>query len=377
MTAIEEPVPAKNTTRTVDPKTEIESEVTKCLSSTPYKCLSLKQLGGGIGNFTYRGFLHSQLSDNQKSVIVKHGRRYDLTRTILMPVARCAAETASLQLMHGSSFKHANLSIRTPGHLYLDTQTRTQVIEDIPDCETLRDYLLSNAAQAIPSTRASTIGQGLGLWLSELHALDWSQIDEKVKMALDDNEAGIKEGMKMAFDLAIDAFSDDPLARECVVQIFGPDNPRNRGMIHGDFTTRNILIQSSPRGATEDHINLAVIDWEFSRHGCLASDLASMIGFLYIQWKFEDTPSAELVLRDFILGYVRGHGPLSEELVFRTAGLMGILLLVWNRLKLIEGEKTEARARDINVCTREFIVMGSQKDLEWLSNSFLSELLRD
>lgn len=50
---------------------------------------------------------------------------------------------------------------------------------------------------------------------------------------------------------------------------------------------------------------------------------------------------------------------------------------MWDRLGLTEGRETDTRAQVIKACTSEFIVKGSQEDLNWLSNSFLSELLRD
>ncbi|OGM43177.1 hypothetical protein ABOM_008857 [Aspergillus bombycis] len=370
MTAKEDIAPAKAADENIEKKTEIESRAMQSLSQTPFRCLSLKQLSGGLGNFTFRGSLYSPLPDNRTSVIVKHCQQYDRTGTLDLPIARCVAEAVSLGIMRGSFFKHADVSIRPPDHLYLDTYTNLQVIEDIPNCKTLRDYLDCN--KDIPYSTARTIGQGLGLWLLEFHSRDWSHINEEETAVLYENKAAV-ESSKMPFEYAMSLFDDDSLARESVLKAFAQDYPSRLTIIHGDFTTRNLLIQSHPESKKLDDINLAIIDWELSRYGCITMDLASMIACLYIQWHFEGTPCAEFMLR----GFIHGYGQLDEQLVFRIAGLIAIYLIMWGRLDLIHGAKTEARAHKLNAHSKEFFIKASQNDVEWLSTSFLSKFLRD
>lgn len=123
----------------------------------------------------------------------------------------------------------------------------------------------------------------------------------------------------------------------------------------------------------DDEINLAIVDWELCRYGMIAVDLASMIASLYIQWQFEGTPSAQVMLRGFISGY----GWLGEETAFQTAGLIAIYLMMYEKLDLIMGEKTEARVREIHQHAKEFLISAAQKDVKWLSQSCLGMFFKD
>lgn len=140
--------------------------------------------------------------------------------------------------MSGSFFKHDQISIRPPHHLYLDIHTNTRVIEDIPNRGTLRDHLSLN--KGLPDSTATTIGQGLGRWLSEFHACDWSHIDEEGTAVLNRNTTALA-ALKMPFEYTMSVFQEDPLARESILTVFSKGYSDRISIIHGDFTTRKYV----------------------------------------------------------------------------------------------------------------------------------------
>ncbi|KAH8430728.1 phosphotransferase family protein [Aspergillus melleus] len=168
------------------------------------------------------------------------------------------------------------------------------------------------------------------------------------------------------------AFHDDPLAKESVLRAFSQHYTGRLTVVHGDFSTRNLLLQPYQE-SKQDDINLALVDWELCRYGCITKDLASMVSCLYIQWQFEDTPSAEFMLRAFI----RGYGHVSEELVFQMAGVIAILIVIWEKFGIIIGDMTDARVREVHQHANEFFVGAAQRDAKWLSQSILSGFLKD
>lgn len=72
----------------VEQRPDIEDKVTKSLSQTPYRCLSLKQLSGGLGNFTFRGRLCSPLPDDSRSAIIKHCLSFEKTGLLDLGTSR-------------------------------------------------------------------------------------------------------------------------------------------------------------------------------------------------------------------------------------------------------------------------------------------------
>ncbi|PYH68382.1 uncharacterized protein BO88DRAFT_454669 [Aspergillus vadensis CBS 113365] len=169
----------------------------------------------------------------------------------------------------------------------------------------------------------------------------------------------------MPYEYAMSLFGDDPLARASVLDAFSPDHPSRLRIIHGDYTTRN---------KSQENISLAIVDWELCRYGCVTEDVGFIITSLYIQWRFEDTPCAELILREFI----RGYGPLDEPLVFRMVGLMGIHLLMWEKLGLMSGGNVDdARVQELQAHAKNFFINGAQKNREWLlDDGVLGDFLR-
>ncbi|KAI9034813.1 phosphotransferase family protein [Aspergillus affinis] len=353
----------------IEQRPDLESQVIESLSQTPYKCLSLEQLSGGIANFTFRGSLYLPLQDNRKSVIIKHSLSCEKTGVLDLPVIRCAGEAVSLEVMRGILFKHEHVSIRSPHPLYLDTHANIQVMEDIPNVGTLRDNLYLDKTTS--QSTAICIGESLGLWLGEFHSRDWSHVDEDVMATIRENTAALSMG-GLHLHFMMDAFHDDLLAKESVSKLFSQNHNDRRSILHGDFSTRNFLLQSHQENNKKNDINLVLVDWELCRYGCVAEDLASMIACLYTQWMLEDTPSAEFILR----GFIRGYGQLSEHLIFRLAGLIPVYLVIWGKFDVIIGEKSEARTRELHRHARDFLVGAAQRDVKWLSQSCLSEFLR-
>ncbi|KAI9039006.1 uncharacterized protein KD926_009990 [Aspergillus affinis] len=347
----------------IEQRPDIESQILNALFSTPYSCLSLKQLSGGLGNFTFQGTLEVPLSHNRRSVIIKLSLAHTKTGTLVLPTIRCAAEAVSLSIIYGCDFTHNHLEIRSPRHLHLDTCTNLQVIEDIPNIGTLRKFLFLN--NVLPDSTARLIGHGLGRWLAAFHARDWSQAGDDAIATFHRNTAALRT-LTMPYEYAMSLFPNDSLARASVLHAFSPDHPSRLCIIHGDYTTRNFLVQ--PSKSPKD-VNLSIVDWELCRHGCITEDVGSMITSLYVQWRFEGSPCAELILR----GFIRGYGLLDESLVFRMAGLMGIHLLMWEKLGLMSGGNVDTRAQELQAHAKEFFINGAQKNIKWLMDCFLGQ----
>lgn len=133
----------------------------------------------------------------------------------------------------------------------------------------------------------------------------------------------------------------------------------------------SILIQLPPRCRCPHTVDLAVVDWEVCQLGSNTVDLAFMISGLYAHHRFEDGPTAGFILQ----GFTTGYGPLNDDLVFETAVLVGIYLVIWDRLGLQYGEHSQG-SRDLHKFAGELITRGSRHDRPWVANSFLKGFLR-
>ncbi|PLB52326.1 hypothetical protein P170DRAFT_472229 [Aspergillus steynii IBT 23096] len=354
----------------VEQRPDIEALVMKSLSQTPYRCLSLERLYGGYSNLTFRGILHSPLPDGQTSVIVKHLITHSNADLFDAPECRCASGDKSLEMMHDVLFQHGNVLIRTPAHLYCDTDAKVGVMEDVPNHGTLREYFDLNPG--IDKSTALTIGESLGQWLSEFHSRDWSHLDDESAAPFIQNQTTMRES-KAIFEFLMDSFHDDSLARESIIKVFSEDDSC-QSLIHGDFSGRNSLVQSDSPGKDPNAINITIIDWEMCRFGCSSVDLGSMISSIYIQWRFDGTPSAKFLLN----GFIRGYGQVSDHVALRTVALIAVYILLWEKVGgRIPGESRRSQVPGVRDYGRDLLIRAAQGDVKWVSESFLGALLKD
>lgn len=144
--------------------------------------------------------------------------------------------------MNGRSFSATrDASIRPPRHYYFDPQTNTQVMEDIPHCERLRDYLLSAASKDIHPATATSVGETLGVWLASFHSQDWSHIEKRLPAALEANKCLWRNVHDSMYEYILSLY-DDPTIREGAQQTLARVNAKRSAAIHADFSTKKCVL---------------------------------------------------------------------------------------------------------------------------------------
>ncbi|KAJ0423038.1 hypothetical protein BJY00DRAFT_310634 [Aspergillus carlsbadensis] len=220
---------------------DIESTLLTSLSETPYGCSSLVPLKAGVANTSYRGRLQCPLANGSETIVVKHYRTLaDVENAILLPQSRARIESGFLDTMKDTCFTVSNVSLRTPRHFHFDPETETEVMEDITQCDTLRDYLLSDAGRNISSATAASIGECIGGWLADFHARDWSHLDEVFSAALHRNSAILSSLHHHILEHVLATF-DDPAVREGAHEAIKVLDEARPVVNHGDFTTRKYV----------------------------------------------------------------------------------------------------------------------------------------
>ncbi|KAE8381228.1 kinase-like domain-containing protein [Aspergillus bertholletiae] len=345
---------------------DIEAEIIKTLSQTQYACSDIKRISGGYINFTYRGHVLCPLSDGSTSVIIKHGEEYSPEiQNISVSTIRCEAEHSMIQRINRTCLQHvvySNASVRVPHVYQFFPECNTQVMEDFKDSKSLRAAL-----RFLSMSSAASIGQGLGEWLASFHSWARAQGDTGLPTVIRGNSELYDMQVRYICHEILRECESERVSQYCREKLLGLDK-EDVGVVHGDFTSRNILIQNFHVKDSQP-INLAIVDWEVCHYGNQSRDVAGFIASIYMAHHFDDVDVADRMLQAFIQGY----GLLSEEQAFRIVVETGICFFLWH--VYTDGKQTEKQVKDLLQLAHCLLVKGCEKDWEWIEHSFLGCLL--
>ncbi|KAE8372096.1 kinase-like domain-containing protein [Aspergillus bertholletiae] len=344
----------------------IEAEILETLSHSPYACSALKQLSGGFSNFTYRGHTLNPLPDGSTSVCIKHGEEYFAEwKHVTASTIRCDAEQAIIQQVtqtHLQRVIYGDVSVRVPRLYHYFPQRNIQVGEDVNDSKTLPDSL-----QSLSLSSAVSIGQGLGRWLASFHTWARSQAITDLPTVIKDNTQLFDMLTGHIYHIISEECKNKEIGQYCKDRLLEVAE-EGVGVVHGDFTNRNVLIQTSHK-KDGPHVHLAIVDWEACRYGDQSWDIANFIASVYVPHRAYSVEVADPMLQAFIQGY----GILGDEQVFRVAIQTGMYIFLWSWYA--RGQLTEEKAEDLIQLARCLLIKGCERDREWVKHSFLGCLL--
>lgn len=218
------------------------------------------------------------------------------------------------------------------------------------------DAGLQNLKAWYPNTPASTIpavGAALGTWLVQLH--------HRTRNLRNADNITAKNIYRYAYSNLSSAFAkyglDDALARE-IDEEFGAKLATDDVCVcHGDFWTGNILVNEGEDGST----TLSVVDWEMTRRGTGATDVAQFAAEAYL---LDYLCGGKGLTKAFLEAYVqaaREYEWVNEEFVRRLVVHFGVHVAFWpTRVEWCDEKQTGELVR----LGREHLVSGRGADWE-------------
>ncbi|KAH8645398.1 kinase-like domain-containing protein [Xylariales sp. PMI_506] len=375
-------------------KDAITAHVLQQLSQTQYACSTLDLLGSRDENSVYRGVLTQPITTaagaTEASIIVKHSTDFavidrDLpleqvfTASVMNAIAEFSAPTATETTI-----------IKAPRLYLFNREANIQVLEDFTETKGFKLTLFSpNAAELLPPSSPAAIGHQLGSWLRSFHT--WASAPDRaaLRAQIGQSEPFRKLKYQYTFDGFLKVLSNYPELLEGHEKVLESiqdaaakefeklptEGDENWGLIHGDFWSGNILIQTTPwkeplqSGGPN---KLFIIDWEFAQFGHRSYDLGQLIGDLYERKLFNSSDITVPVLE----GVIAGYGELSDEMAFRTAIYVGVHLCGWYNRRPRRGPwvpAEEAIQPGLKV-GRDFILKGWERDRAFFESTILAGL---
>ncbi|GKZ22755.1 hypothetical protein AbraCBS73388_008925 [Aspergillus brasiliensis] len=359
---------------------DLLTTISQELAGTRYAS-SLTPLSGGTANFVYRAQLDQPLPDGTKSVILKHTEAFiALNREFKLPAERCLFEESILKTLDGFSSvldrnkqteTHAQeVTVKTPRLFSFNRETNTAVMEDLPDSQDLKSFLISTAASNnVTQKWASSIGRALGNWLQSFHHWADNEAQAGVAAEMDKNQYMRDLKFMVNYDALVNSVdkyqtvlgdSRDVFnkVREMAAAELKQKDGEGFGIIHGDFWSGNVLI---PKTAVEqpDHLPLFIIDWELCHCGARALDLGQMFAELYMLKHFKNIDAGTWIIQ----GIVDGYQGLDDEMAFRVLIHVGVHFIAWG--PLIPGWGTSEQVEDVVCLGRDMVTKAWGKDKSW------------
>ncbi|KAJ5777292.1 hypothetical protein N7520_000538 [Penicillium odoratum] len=354
------------------------------LSNTPFNCVHLVRLTGGILNFVYRGTLSHPLSDGAITVIIKHAEEFmPGLEGYTLSTHRSFFEACILRSVHAQveSPNTAGLEIVVPRVYHFNTGFNTQVLEDFTGQISIRDFLKTRCTQDASRVFASRLGFSVGSWLSSLHHWGEGKTPQEVSHEEQANRDVHDATFDFYYDNAVRKAEQLPHILQGCKQIFEQVKEgaarelrsmsgEKLGMIHGDMSTNNILIADN-QSIHVDHSRLVVIDWELSQYNSQLRDCGQFISDIYKlqHFGFVDPNTGMAVIR----GFIEGYSPLHEDAIFKFSIHIGLFLLLWD--VALPGPHDADKVADLVALARDLVVSGWERDLHALLKTFLGKCL--
>ena len=270
--------------------------------------------------------------------------------------------------------------VKTPVSYLADEETKVHAMEDICDGVDLRSKLTSQIPSIFQAPYISSLGFAVGDWLWKFH--DWAAEPDQAHLReqIRENRAMRELKGRVTYGVLISALEAFPeilspyrVVLEYAVQDAARDfqrpqhTERGWGVIHGDLWAGNVLFSARNGLRSSLSPSLYVIDWEYVQYGHRAYDLGQMIGDLLEARYFKNSTCATWAME----GFVRGYGPIDDDLAFRTAIHTGAHLIAWGSRRGADGgflmpvEKVSA----VMQMAVDFIVKARRREKRWFMQS--------
>ncbi|KAL1608221.1 hypothetical protein SLS60_003160 [Paraconiothyrium brasiliense] len=274
------------------------------LSSHSIPHASVALLTGGSANYVYRVTYPSG-----KTTIYKHAAPYLHSNTsFAFDPSRMDYEDRILELLPPLLKKQQlESSVRVVGVKSYDREKKLLGIEDVGEMHLKDAY--TDSALDIPS-----VGASLGAWLATLHACTAS-----TPLSLDPSTRNLKQNNKVAVNIYrhcytnlstafaaygggsnipryadfIDLPDEDIELGQQINDAYGSQLAHdNECICHGDFWPGNVLVRprsyssEMKKGEGERKVELTIVDWEMTRRGTSATDLAQFCAESFLLDRF-------------------------------------------------------------------------------------------
>lgn len=157
-------------------------------------------------------------------------------------------------------YSEAGVTVKAPELLHFDSDTDTQIVEDLPDSVDLKTFLLSNVSSDVSKASAEALGRALGSWLRSFH--DWGNNEDQsgCKATLGENESMKQLKFWVNYTMLIDTIANFPdildQSRDVFEQVRDfaateltkQNHDDEYGIIHGDFWTGKYAQSLLPLG---------------------------------------------------------------------------------------------------------------------------------
>ncbi|KAL4797883.1 kinase-like domain-containing protein [Aspergillus venezuelensis] len=364
-----------------------DSGIVQSIRHTPYACSSATELSGGLANSTYRGRLSQTLEDGTESVIIKHGEeRCAKLPKVELSTTRCRTEQALLKAVQNTPVAQVNyngVAVQCPQVFHYVPQDNTQIVQDYPHESTLHQWLTtrnhSQHGNEI-SKSVSALGEAVAIWLVRFHSWSRDGIEGDVELAdiVKRNTESLGKDLAVAKMRKFEQQCENDKVLGYAREILFPDPNESDIMIHGDFSTRNILLRDSSSENTNTQspdYYLAIIDWEISCYASFTRDIANILSDLYMQIHFTEPEEAKATSRSqfFLNGFISAYPRLGEEEVYRTVAQVGENFFYAHAYA--PPRHTQEQVEELVRFGERLIVMGCEGDRASVEGTFLGCLV--
>lgn len=210
---------------------------------------------------------------------------------------------------------------------------------------------LKAAYPTLPAPSIPPIGSALGRWIARLHTLT------RAVPAHENAEA--RSMYRYAYAHLAGAFEkfglDGAVARAIDAEFGGKLATDDACVCHGDFWPGNVLVRV--RGG-EEEAQLSVVDWEITRRGTGATDVAQFAAEAYLLERFYGDKGLLRAFLEAYVGSVQASGQAEkEEFVRRLVVHFGVHVAFWPTwVKWCEEDET----KELVMLGREYMLAGRE-----------------
>ncbi|KAL4803819.1 kinase-like domain-containing protein [Aspergillus unguis] len=302
----------------------------QAVQTTPFACSSATELSGGLANATYRGALSRPLHDGTDSVIIKHGEdKCAKLPEVALSTNRCITEQALLRELQNTpvaEITHGDVTVQCPRVYHYIPEDNTQIVQDYAHECTLHEWLTSPGSSSDEDNSAEALGKAVGIWLARFHEWSSKGVNDDLARIVETNTHSVGKDISIAkMEKFKSQCTDEKVRRYAEGILFGDPDDKDI-MIHGDFSTRNILLRDthSPNCTStisdiESEYSLAIIDWEISCYASYTRDLANILSDVYMQQHFTGSSKPHAFMNGLASAYPR----LSKEDAYRVVAQIG------------------------------------------------------
>lgn len=346
------------------PDLTTEQGLSNYLTSHNIEHTSISLLTGGTANYAYR----ASLKDGRK-VIYKHAAPYLHSNiNFAFDPARMDYEDRVLEILPPLLAKELPVSdVHAVGWYSYDKEHKLLCIEDGGDRELKTAY-------TDPRLDIQKIGSEIGKWIAALH-----MCSTETSLSLSD-EPGTKGNNPIGvaiyrysyrnLESALTSYGHDAEFGNRINEEYGSKLATdNECVCHGDFWPGNVLVKF--RDEAERDCDLTVVDWEMTRRGTSATDVAQFAAEAFLLDRFR---GGRGLLPAFLTAYATardrerqaGRKVLGREWIRRMAIHWAVHVAYWpTRVEWTDREGTQSLV-DIGV---DVLKAAVEADWERLSTS--------